>query len=509
MSRRIAQVVAAALLPLLSGGTASAAVYSVGARTEAQAYQFRTWTGRAASDPDLVSRYRIVQYLDVGAFDLSSSRGKGPRVDFVTSLRLEHDFGLDAAERDLLDDAENPELHLLFGYVQWSGIFDGLLDLRLGRQIRFDQLEFFAFDGLEAVVHTPFRLGLGLFGGWQVKGTSIAGSSTFAPDGVRVSDRRRSAAGITTDPAADPATNVAYDYLDAPSPIFGARLLLEGVRNVDAQLFYRRAMSKTEGENLDALPEEVRGWQIDHEHAGAGARVRLLERLFVYGSADRDLYRDRWAALRLGAKVDLVADRLSLTAEAQSYNPTFDADSIWYIFATGARDEYEVRVDAALGDWLLWAGPLFSVYHLNLSEDYAEEAGVDGDGTSLLYGAAAGIATRPNLPWRIGVDALYRGGPSGERGHADTLGRELWFSGVAGRSFHDRYAVDLRLSVANVSDPNAAGLQDLWSFGAALIGKVALSDEASLTLVVEENANRIVASDLRGYAVLDWRTLFR
>src|SRR5690606_33564339 len=98
----------------------------------------------------------------------------------------------------------------------------GLLDFKLGRQIRYDELQFFSFDGLDVHVHTPAFLGVGIFGGWQVKGTSVLGSDTFAPDGVRVSDRRRIAAGATTDLLANPASSIAYDYLDAPSPIFGA-----------------------------------------------------------------------------------------------------------------------------------------------------------------------------------------------------------------------------------------------------------------------------------------------
>ncbi|HEY0840066.1 MAG TPA: hypothetical protein VGD74_07760, partial [Vulgatibacter sp.] len=69
-------------------------------------------------------------------------------------------------------------------------------------------------------------------------------------------------------------------------------------------------------------------------------------------------------------------------------------------------------------------------------------------------------------------------------------------------------SADLRLSVANVSDPYQAGIQDLWSFGAAALGRLRFSDEASLLLVFEENANRFRRGDLRGYAVFDWKVPF-
>ena len=507
MVRRFASVAAGALL--LSATPAAAAVYSVGARTEAQAYQFRSWQGRAFDDPEKLSRYQISQYLDLGAFDLLSSAGRGSRLDFVTYMRLENDFGFDEWEQNRLDDAEQPAFHLLYAYLHWQGVAGGLLDFKLGRQIRYDQLEFFSFDGLDVHVHTPAFFGIGFFGGWQVKGTSIAGSDTFQPDGVRVSDRRRIAAGVTTDLLYDPASNIAYDYLDEPSPIFGGRIQLENVKDVEALVVYRRSMSKTTGANLEALPEEARGWQVDWEHLGAGARVRLLERIWLSAAADRDMFRERWAVLRAAAKADVIEDRLSVTAEAQRWNPTFDADSIWNVFATGPRDEFELRADLLVGDFLVYGGPLLTLYHLDLRDAYADTGGIVADGTSALYGGLAGFSTRPGIPWRIAADALYLGGPSGELGHADTLGRELWVSGVVGRTFRDRYGVDLRLNLANVSDPNAVGLQDLWSFGAAVIGRIVLSDEATVTVVIEENTNRVVTSDLRGYATLDLRTIFR
>jgi hypothetical protein len=505
---RLISRAAATVALLLSTSPAAAAVYSVGARTEAQAYQFRSWQGRAFDSPEKLSRFRIVQYLDVGAFDLTSA-GNGSRLDFVTSLRLDHDFGFDSFERDRLDEAEQPELNILYAYLRAQGVAGGLLDFQLGRQIRYDELQFFAFDGLDVHVHVPAHLGIGVFGGWQVRGTSLFGSDTFTPDGVRLSDRRRIAAGVTTSPSADPAWDIAYDYLDQPSPTFGARVQLENVRDLDAIVVYRRAMSQTEGDDLDELPEEALGWQVDVEHLGAGARLRLLERLWLAASADRDLFRERWAMQRASAKVEAIPYRLSITAEAQRWYPTFDADSIWYVFSSGPRDEFELRADWRIGRFLFYAGPLFTLYHLDLREEFAEDANVMADGTSLLLGGIAGFSTGAGAPLRIAADVLYLGSKSGERNHPDTLGRELWASAVIGRTFRDRYGVDLRLSVANVSDPNARGLQDLWSFGAAAIGRLELSEEATVSLILEENANRVVQSDFRGYAVLDLRTIFR
>ncbi|HEY0840019.1 MAG TPA: hypothetical protein VGD74_07520, partial [Vulgatibacter sp.] len=163
---------------LLAADGARAAAYVVGSRTEAEAYGIPSWSGRQADDPVLIGRYRIVQSLDLGAYDLTTTRGR-ERLDFVALLRLTNDFGFH--DRGLLDDVRNPEVDLLFGYLQWTGGLGGMLDARLGRQIRFDQLSFYTLDGLDLLVHTPAHVGVGLMGGWLVKGTSLGGSATFAP----------------------------------------------------------------------------------------------------------------------------------------------------------------------------------------------------------------------------------------------------------------------------------------------------------------------------------------
>ena|GEM_PF-1000033 len=500
-----------ALLLVAWSTEAQADAYVVDAQTQAEIYRIPSWSGRQADDPELIGRYRLIQSLNLGAYDLTSSRSR-ERLDFVAYIRLMDDFGFHDA--GLLDDARNPEVDLLFGYLQWTGGLGGLLDARLGRQYRYDQLYFYTLDGLDVQVHTPAYVGVGLMAGWQVKSTSLGGSATFAPDGVRGSDRRRIADGFTTDLLSNPADEVAYPYLDAPSPMFGARLELEGIRDVEAIVSWRKTISRTSAGDLSQLPEDARGWQTEVEHAGAGARVRLFGWSWVYASADRDLYRDRWAALRAGLRAEPFAPTLAVTAEAARYNPTFSADSIWNLFATGARDEYELRAEWAPGGlFRFYGGPVFIVYHLDLSNEFVNEAAdagtpINPQGKDLLSGAYAGVSLRPGLVWRASLDASYLGGPPGQVGDLHYLGRELWLNAVVGRDFRSWISADLRLSVANVSDPYQAGLQDLWSFGAAALGRMRFTDEISLLLILEENANRISRGDTRGYAVFDWRIPF-
>ncbi len=499
-------------------GAARAGRYSVEARTEAQAYELRTWAGRAADDPDVLPRYRIVQYLDLGAFELAEL-GRGERLDFVASLRLDHDFGFSRADQDALDDAERPAIHLLYGYLSWSGAFQGLLDLKAGRQIVLDPLEFFSFDGADVHLHTPWHLGASAFGGLQVKATSLLGSPTFAPDGVRYTDARRVSLGATTDLLASPASGVAYDYLEGTSPLFGVRLHLEKLRDVSAMVVYRRSMSETTGENLDALPEEARGYQIDQEHLGAALHWQVVRRVGVYVSGDRDLYRQRMAAVRLGSRIEAIPYRLAFVVEANHTNPSFDADSIWNLFATGPRQDAELRAELSPpGAFRFYAGPVATRYFLALDEErpFAEDledpegAELDPARTDLLLGGVAGMAVKPNRGFRLAVDAVYRGGPDGEPGELGYLGRELWLDLSGGVDVGAaRHGLDARVSVAQVSDPYQAGLQDLWSLGLAAVGTFRLSEKVSLVVIGEENSNRYTESDLRAYAILDVRADFR
>src|SRR5690348_15463628 len=62
---------------------AFAAAFSVEARTEAQAYQFRAWRGTGPNDVTLLPRRRIVQYLGAEGYELVTGQDLG----FAANLR--------------------------------------------------------------------------------------------------------------------------------------------------------------------------------------------------------------------------------------------------------------------------------------------------------------------------------------------------------------------------------------------------------------------------------------
>lgn len=503
----VARIALAAVAVLAAApGRSSASVYTVGARTEVELYDFRSIAGHAPEDPFTIQRQRLVQYLQLGAFDLGS-RGPDERIDFVTSLRLDEDFGLDARERELLDLTQ-PQIDLLYGYLQWRGALGGLLDARLGRQVVLREIEFWSFDGLEATVHVPHvPLSLTALGGLLVTGSSPLGSANMGPDGVRVSDRRRIEQGATTWLMDETASSIAYDYLDAPTPVFGGRLDLEGVRSVSAGIGYRRALSQTSGENPEQTPEAVRGWHTDLEHLTADARWRPLQRLEIEAAGDHDLVRRRPAAVLARVRYDVIPYRLAASLQWSLHNPSFDSDSIWNVFATGARQEWRLQADVSPGGAVRYtAGLLATAFSTDLTSGFE-----DADATDWVPGAFASASTKPGRRIRLGVNASFRGVPGAEAtGDYRYLGREVFLAGLAGYDLVAGWnALDLRLSVANVDDPTQPALRDLWSTSAALLSRNRITEEAELLLIGEGAVNRYSQPDLRAYAALQLQADFQ
>lgn len=500
-------VAAAAIAVVSLPVTAGAAAFTVGARTEVQLQEFRSIAGRDPADPFTLQRQRLVQYLQLGAFDLGE-RGPQERIDVVTSLRLDQDFGLTATERRLLG-LEQPAVNLLFGYVQWRGALSGLLDARLGRQIVTRQVEFWSFDGLDLTVHVP-RVPLAVtgFGGFLVSGSSFLGTATFGPDGVRVSDRRRIDDGASTSLVNPTASAVAYDYLDAPRPVFGGRVDLEGVRDLSAGVAYRRSINRTTGEDLRFTPAAAKGWQVVQERLTAEAQWRPVPRLELQAAADEDLVRLRPAALLAGARFHVIPYRLATSLQWSLYNPSFDSDSIWNVFATGSRQEFQLRADVAPeGRWRFAAALLASVYGRDLQPDFFADAG----GADVVPGLHASAGTKPGLRLRLGLDLSWRGLPGATfTGDRTYLGREVFATALAGWDLVPGWnALDARLSLANVDDPYQEALGDLWSTSLALISRNRITDEAEVLVIGEGAVNRYSQPDLRAYAVLQLQAEFR
>ncbi|QSQ18119.1 hypothetical protein JY572_03465 [Myxococcus landrumensis] len=443
----------------LGAATSHASAFQIEARTEAQAYQIRSWRGSSSDEPVLLPRRRIVQYLGLNAFELATGQDLG----FESNMRIWADFGLPKGEAERIDGLKSEDAELLHAYVRYAaGGFEG----RLGRQIYADVSDILAFDGLRARYVTRLGLGAEVYGGLWVTGAGFLGSSVYQPDGTRESGGRNLDSGL----------EVTTAELE---PVFGAKLLLEDVKGFNASVGYRKAM--------------VDG-KTDLERATVEARYGRGLGLNVLAGVDYDVLKGDVAQVRTQLRWD--DTRFAVTAEALRLSPVLSADSIWYYFAWAPRDEARLRVDVFTpGPLRFYVQGLGSKYNENVNPDLALAAYVDAEGApeSTSVGGSAGTAWRSGS-FRSALDVTYRTGYGGD---------QLWADLTGGYSFdRERITLDARVSFARIFDSFNARLGGNF-YGAQVWASRALTRAARLSLVVEQNVNPFSDSDTKGFLLFD------
>jgi len=446
-------MVAAVLLVVGAAAPARAYEFEVRARTLTQAFELRSF--RLGSDVTL-GRRRFTQALtleirDIG--DLAARRKqtrphtRGPTVSFSSYLRLDHDFGdwtmgeldLDGSGPDVVDAIDGiPELassslalDLLYAYLEIEGLAGGLADVQVGRQVRMDLLDSWAFDGATLTLHTPWHLGVEVAGGLRLRDSSPLAPSAYELDGTSGADCREYVEGATPGtgswqlidrsrvPGMSPFT-ADLDYCPQREqllPTVGVAVVTEDLRAVHARLSYRRTASRTVGligavDRLDfpdqgLYPEPAAPkWGIDEERLAlvvhgvidarggtvhvtpwAGARWSLL-----HGLADELIVGTR---VRIGAH--------AFEPEVARSVPTFDGDSIFNVFAVEPSTDARLGYDFAPrhGAIRAHAGAWLRRYDL-------------GDAGELAGGATAG-GSWTGRALAVRLDALLDGGWGGRR----------------------------------------------------------------------------------------------
>lgn len=441
---------------LVAAQDARAYEYEVTARTLTQAFELRSF--RLSGGDVVLGRRRFTQGLtleirDIGDLEAKRRRvtrfRKGPRISLSSYLRLDHDFGDwtmgEATRDDRAVDAIDaiPELassslalDLLYAYVTVEDLAGGLLDLRVGRQVRMDLLDAWAFDGATATVHTPWHAAVEVAGGLRVRDASPFGVASYELDGTTGADCREYVEAATPgagswriiDRSRVPAESRFTADLDfCPQrrelmPTVGVAVATEGLRAIHARLSYRRSMSATPGviDGVDRLdypdvglyPNEsgqAPGWGVNEE------RVAMV----VSGAVERRGGRVRitpWAGARwslvhalvdeavVGARVRL-GDH-ALEPEVARSVPTFDADSIFSVFAVEPSSDVRLDYHWAPRDRGLAAraGAWVRRYDLGGDGEYA------GGGTAGGEWRARDLAVR--------LDALVDAGWGGRRAGA-------------------------------------------------------------------------------------------
>jgi len=535
-------VVAAGIAPRRAG----AYEFELRARTYGQAEELRSI--RFIGGSLLLSSRRFTQTLalsiwDIGRpsriwrlYDPTPEKRGGPRISFQTYLRLDHDFGewvtgdIDLGSRslsavDVIPELENQSLQLdiLYGYLSAEDLFDGMLDLHLGRQVGTDALDWYAMDGLSARVESRLGIAGEAFGGLLVRESSPLGSGTFELDGTSGAECQEYAEGATPGSGVWQPIDLGFrtdtnpfrsDIEVCPQreelmPTFGGALEWFGLRRLNARLSYRRAMSPTPEliGDPDRLAEPDVGLYPD-ESGQAPAWGVNQERIALSARAPWDFARGRGqiqahAAARyslLHALVDeaYAGGRLRWLSHAVEPEiawtvPTFDGDSIFNVFSI------QPYVEGRLTWELAPRGSPFATYaRAWLRRFRTEDSGRAAPGADVSTGALAGggqvggrwTAARDRT---VRLDLLHEGGYGGRRSGGNAHGR--W-------RLDEDWIVSSRLSFTDYAS-DISGDMEGWTLGVQAGGTHVLHDGIALTLVAEETSSPAHAVGLALFALVD------
>jgi len=475
-------LLAATAAAIFVGGPANASEVRTITRTQGEGYMVRVPGG---DDDQLLRRRRLVQYVQLGVYNLLPPTEPGSRVrdrerdgqlQLVSSLRLRHDFGSylrngdDYAAR-ALQSIDGRQIDLLFGYLEGQRLA-GWLDLRIGRQFEMSGLDWYAHDGLWLRAHTPAHFALEAFTGLQVDGTDVFGYPTFELDGT---------------------TNTPAD--SSRSWMLGAAVATDGLRHIDARLAWRRTLSTTllnpNIVNEDGSVGLPGG--IDQDLVSASVAGRFFKgKLNPYGAMRLNLARLRVDDITAGLHFAFTEIH-SIRALYLRSSPQFDTDSVFNIFAFEPVDDVRVVYEVRPGKrWALGARGQMRMFHNETTAGGTEPL------RAITPGYGGGLTAAFRVPrFRARTDAYGLGGEGGLRvgGSIDTRTMVAW----------NRLAIDARTYGLYYADPVVLDRQG-WSFAVQGGINAQLWKGIHLGILAEEMVSSFYSTAFRMFGTLsfDW-----
>lgn len=540
--RRVRSILLLAALVALTirAGNAVGYEFEIHTRTIGQGYSLRSFR---LLGPNLsLDRRRFTQVLNLSLWDLQGGRPhlvlhgpepKGPRVYFTAYMRIDHDFGdyttgslvwggrnFDAV--DLIPELESDSLalDLLYGYLAVDGLLDGRLDLKVGRQMQVDALDWLAMDGASGRLVTPFHVAVEAYGGLRVRDSSPLGSATHELDGTSGAECAEYVEGATPGSGSwrpidrgipgetNPFTN---DFDLCPQreklqPTFGGALETDGVGPLWARVSYRRTVSRTVGligpvdrfayPDTGLYPDEVGQapkWGVNEEAVAATVRTRrtFADRrgnLTAYAGGRYSLLHGLIDAGHAGARIGYRAH----AAEAEVYYsyPTFDGDSIFNVFSSEPYTDYRLTYDLA-PEKAPWRSYLRGWMRRYRTEDPLPD---DQEQSDLAGGVQAGARYRIGRELIARIDLFHEDGYGGRR--SGGYGAARWLA-------TSRVGVSTRLGLVDFAADTALN-PSATSFSAeAGVSYVVNPSGVTFHLLGEEIVNRYDHSQFRVIGVVD------
>lgn len=296
----------------------------------------------------ILSRQRLTHTLSLEAYrPIVDPLDSKLSLAFHARLRLDGDYGIQDSERDPAATAAYvpglfvAPVDLSYGYFEARGLLGNNVSTRLGRQIVFDELGFWSYDGLWLGFSPGGLFELAAYTGYEQRGgVPFLSSSRYEADGVYRGDRSGMAA------------NLWPSYLNStdPAPAYGATLALKAFPWLRARADYRRV---TQHDTVVTVPfanatgqmQTFSGSRISSERIGVALGADVASAASVDTAWIYDLYRRVNQEHRVYATYR-ASSRLRFTAGYQYRLPVFDADSIFNWF--GAKGSVLAQSSATL-----------------------------------------------------------------------------------------------------------------------------------------------------------------
>jgi len=458
---------------LASARPAAAYDFSLGLRTIGQGYQVRRFAADGSNE--LLSRRRLTQYMDLSVFDLAPAGWRGDDGDrniiyFDASLRFDSDFGGYLLGRptgpDEIRELQQNQFDILYAFLGGRNI-GGRVDFELGRQIHFDLVDFFAYDGGDAIVHITRKFSVEAYGGTEVRGELPLSAPIYELDGTSAGSR---------DPATRPDQNSMLRPLAGVAVAGGS----DG-GPLFARLAYRRVWSAT----ADQLPGEPSSG-VNDEKLSLTAFAAWRDRIQAAGGVRFNLLLGEFDDEQLMVKLRTFG-RQWLTLEYVYLAPTFDGDSIWNVFSSGAYRDLRGTYELALG-------PEVKAYGRGFARFFTASGHAGGASVGATWRRGRGLV-RGDGYWEDGFGGLKLGLDASAR---IALRRTFELEGrLTGYHWHADASSDISSATARAT--NDAGVV----FGGQAGGRWLLGQGVRLHLLFEDNVGTYYLSQFRGLAVVE------
>lgn len=406
--------------------------------------------------------HRFYGAVEGGAYGLGPTR----KFDLVASFRYDTDFGrgfgVDTPFGGGLTSTGDNDIDLIMLYVDWRGMIGDEFDLRVGRQMQLDDLDWYVFDGIKLIGHLwrdgENKLEVDAYAGLPVRFDALFSSGdALIGDGTEVYDGE------------DPFGGIAGG-INAYARLFRDLSISLSWRN---EIVFREPLLEGYGPSVvaegDARGEVIGGSDRERNLAAlasagsTGVQESLFGGSIGYTLRPLDLSAQAsivWNALTSNldrGRAALAWDparNLHFGLEYLRIRPRFVGDSIfnWFNIFPYDRGRFE-------GSWSLLDRrlTLSAAYFLQTFHGGPSVSGSEFLGEDTSHGPSGGLTWRDQ---RFGLSIYAEGGTNFGGAYAYGGNYSLAHLSADVGFFARRLVLDGRVSVTTVQDDQFEGIDD-------------------------------------------------